>query len=174
LILEERVAFDRELSLISVRDGLGETRFYPLVENVHEDGILRTSRAPAANAPQAVAESYATKLLDELEYVGVLALELFDTNFNLWDGAAATFLQRSLNALNRGAADYADVSADGKMGPRTLMALASFLQTRGRAGETVLLRCVNALQCADYIRQAELNERKESFLFGWVAQRVVI
>ena len=83
LILEERVAFDRELSLISVRDGLGETRFYPLVENVHEDGILRTSRAPAANAPQAVAESYATKLLDELEYVGVLALELFDVDGQL-------------------------------------------------------------------------------------------
>ena len=83
LILEERVAFDRELSLISVRGDLGETRFYPLVENVHQDGILRTSRAPAANAPQAVAESYATKILDELEYVGVLALELFDVGGQL-------------------------------------------------------------------------------------------
>jgi 5-(carboxyamino)imidazole ribonucleotide synthase len=83
LILEERVAFDRELSLISVRGDLGETRFYPLVENVHKDGILRTSRAPAANAPQAVAESYATKILDELEYVGVLALELFDVGGRL-------------------------------------------------------------------------------------------
>jgi 5-(carboxyamino)imidazole ribonucleotide synthase len=82
-ILEERVAFDRELSLIAVRGDLGETRFYPLVENVHKDGILRTSRAPAPNAPQAVAESYATKILDELEYVGVLALELFDVGGQL-------------------------------------------------------------------------------------------
>jgi 5-(carboxyamino)imidazole ribonucleotide synthase len=82
-VLEERVAFDRELSLIAVRGQLGETRFYPLVENVHRDGILRTSRAPAANAPQAVAESYATKILDELEYVGVLALELFDVGGKL-------------------------------------------------------------------------------------------
>ena len=64
LILEERVAFDRELSLISVRGDQGETRFYPLVENVHKDGILRTSRAPTPNAPQAVAESYATKILE--------------------------------------------------------------------------------------------------------------
>ena len=56
----------------------GDTRFWPLVENVHEDGILRTSRAPAANAPQAEAEEYGTRLLDELGYVGVLALELFD------------------------------------------------------------------------------------------------
>ena len=82
-VLEERVAFDRELSLIAVRGQLGETRFYPLVENVHEDGILRTSRAPALDAAQAEAEVYATKILDELEYVGVLALELFDVGGEL-------------------------------------------------------------------------------------------
>ena len=83
MILEERVAFDRELSLIAVRGQLGETRFYPLVENVHRDGILRTSRVPAANANQREAEAYAAKILDELEYVGVLALELFDVGGKL-------------------------------------------------------------------------------------------
>ena len=82
-VLEERVSFDRELSLLAVRGRDGDTRFYPLVENVHEDGILRTSRAPAADAPQAEAEEYATKLLDELGYVGVLALELFDVGGRL-------------------------------------------------------------------------------------------
>jgi 5-(carboxyamino)imidazole ribonucleotide synthase len=83
LILEERVQFDRELSLIAVRGLLGETRFYPLVENVHKDGILRTSRAPAADAPQREAEKYADRILDELEYVGALALELFDVGGQL-------------------------------------------------------------------------------------------
>jgi 5-(carboxyamino)imidazole ribonucleotide synthase len=82
-VLEERVPFDRELSLLAVRGADGDTRFYPLVENVHQDGILRTSRAPAAAAPQAEAEEYATKLLDELGYVGVLALELFDVGGRL-------------------------------------------------------------------------------------------
>ncbi len=82
-VLEERVPFDRELSLLAVRGADGDTRFYPLVENVHEDGILRTSRAPAVNAPQAEAEEYGTKLLDELGYVGVLALELFDVGGRL-------------------------------------------------------------------------------------------
>lgn len=77
-VLEERVSFDRELSLLAVRGREGDTRFWPLVENVHEDGILRTSRAPAGNAPQADAEQYGARLLDELGYVGVLALELFD------------------------------------------------------------------------------------------------
>ena len=82
-VLEERVSFDRELSLLAVRGRDGDTRFWPLVENVHEDGILRTSRAPAADAPRAEAEEYAAKLLDELGYVGVLALELFDVGGQL-------------------------------------------------------------------------------------------
>ncbi len=82
-VLEERVPFDRELSLLAVRGADGDTRFYPLVENVHESGILRTSRAPALDAPQADAEEYATRLLDELGYVGVLALELFDVGGRL-------------------------------------------------------------------------------------------
>jgi 5-(carboxyamino)imidazole ribonucleotide synthase len=77
-VLEERVQFDRELSLLAVRGGDGDTRFWPLVENVHRDGILRTSRVPAVDAPQSAAEEYAARILDQLEYVGVLALELFD------------------------------------------------------------------------------------------------
>ena len=82
-VLEERVAFDRELSLLAVRGRDGDTRFWPLVENVHEDGILRTSQAPAKAAPQAAAEEYGTRLLEELDYVGVLALELFDVDGTL-------------------------------------------------------------------------------------------
>ena len=66
-----------------MRGAGGETAFYPLVENVHAEGILRTSRAPARDAPQAQAEEYATRLLDELGYVGVLALELFDVGGEL-------------------------------------------------------------------------------------------
>ena len=82
-VLEERVPFDRELSLLAVRAADGEARFWPLAENVHEDGILRVSRAPAANAPQAEAEEYGARLLDRLGYVGVLALELFDAGGRL-------------------------------------------------------------------------------------------
>jgi 5-(carboxyamino)imidazole ribonucleotide synthase len=82
-VLEERVSFDRELSLLAVRGARGETRFYPLVENVHADGILRTSRAPAADAPQQQAEEYGARLLDALDYVGVLALELFQAGDGL-------------------------------------------------------------------------------------------
>ncbi|HVM68669.1 MAG TPA: 5-(carboxyamino)imidazole ribonucleotide synthase [Gaiellaceae bacterium] len=82
-IAEGLVRFDRELSLLAVRGRDGDTRFWPLVENVHAGGILRRSTAPAPDAPQALAESYATRLLDELDYVGVLALELFDVGGEL-------------------------------------------------------------------------------------------
>ena len=82
-LVEELVQFDREVSLLAVRGHDGETRFYPLVENLHEGGILRASRAPAADAPQAEAEEYGARLLDALGYVGVLALELFDVGGTL-------------------------------------------------------------------------------------------
>jgi 5-(carboxyamino)imidazole ribonucleotide synthase len=77
-LAEELIPFDRELSLIAVRGRDGESRFWPLAENVHRAGILRVSRAPAVDAPQAEAEELARLLLDELGYVGVLALELFE------------------------------------------------------------------------------------------------
>jgi 5-(carboxyamino)imidazole ribonucleotide synthase len=82
-LAEEVVPFARELSLLAVRGRDGATAFYPLVENVHEKGILRLSRAPAADAPQAEAEGYGRRLLDELDYVGVLALELFEVDGRL-------------------------------------------------------------------------------------------
>ena len=40
-IVEEFISFDRELSIIGVRNKAGETLFYPLVENHHREGILR-------------------------------------------------------------------------------------------------------------------------------------
>jgi 5-(carboxyamino)imidazole ribonucleotide synthase len=82
-LAEELVSFDRELSIVAVRGLDGETRFWPLAENSHRAGILRVSRAPAPAAPQAEAEELAGRLLDELGYVGVLALELFEVEGRL-------------------------------------------------------------------------------------------
>ncbi len=82
-LAEELVRFDRELSIVAVRGRDGETRFWPVSENVHADGILRSSRAPAANARQGEAERLVTLLLDELGYVGVIALELFESDGRL-------------------------------------------------------------------------------------------
>src|SRR5688500_8397381 len=86
LILEGLVPFDRELSIIGVRGRNGQILFYPLVENQHADGILRASYAPAPDLNeglQSIAEDYATRVLESLDYVGVLAIELFQVNAQL-------------------------------------------------------------------------------------------
>ena len=72
--------------MLAVRGLDGTTDCYPLVENVHRDGILRVSRAPApgvADALSGQAATIATKLLDDFDYVGVLAVELFDVDGKL-------------------------------------------------------------------------------------------
>ncbi len=82
LILEGFVRFSRELSMVAVRSQQGDSICYPLVENRHEAGILRVTQAPAAavsSALQAQAEQMVKAIMDELDYVGVMALELFDT-----------------------------------------------------------------------------------------------
>jgi 5-(carboxyamino)imidazole ribonucleotide synthase len=80
LILEGFVAFERELSVIAVRSTSGEVACYPLVENHHAHGILRKTLAPAPATTQELqraANQHIEKLLTHLDYVGVLALELF-------------------------------------------------------------------------------------------------
>jgi len=80
LILEQFVPFSRELSIIAVRSNAGEVRAWPLIENTHSQGILRTSIAPAPNAPAAITEqatSAVRTVMNHLNYVGVLAVEFF-------------------------------------------------------------------------------------------------
>jgi 5-(carboxyamino)imidazole ribonucleotide synthase len=86
LILEKFVKFSRELSILAVRARSGETAFYPLVENHHRGGILRLSLAPAphlADNLQRQAEGAARRVLEALDYVGVLAIELFECDGRL-------------------------------------------------------------------------------------------
>ncbi|MGI9248123.1 MAG: 5-(carboxyamino)imidazole ribonucleotide synthase, partial [Woeseiaceae bacterium] len=78
LIAEQWVPFDYEVSSIGVRNVDGDVRFYALSHNIHKDGILRTSRAPVEDPRLAEkASKYVRLLLEHLDYVGILALELF-------------------------------------------------------------------------------------------------
>ena len=80
LILEGFVPFDRELSLIAVRGRDGQIVTYPLIENTHIEGILHRSVAPAPDLGEELAEraaEFASCVLTELDYVGVLTIEWF-------------------------------------------------------------------------------------------------
>ena len=86
LVAESHVSFERELSVIGVRSADGSRVCYPLTENHHRGGILRASWAPAPALKRALlrtAERYAALVMDRLEYVGVLAIELFESNGRL-------------------------------------------------------------------------------------------
>lgn len=82
-IVEGFVPFDREVSVIAVRSVSGSMAFYPLSENLHRGGILRVARSCAGDPVQSQAEAYVSRLMDALGYVGVLALELFETEGRL-------------------------------------------------------------------------------------------
>jgi 5-(carboxyamino)imidazole ribonucleotide synthase len=82
-LLEGFVPFTGEVSLVTVRGRDGETRCYPLVHNTHVDGILRLSIASTAHPLQALAEDYARRVLEKLDYVGVLAFEFFEVDGGL-------------------------------------------------------------------------------------------
>ncbi|RZV37577.1 MAG: 5-(carboxyamino)imidazole ribonucleotide synthase [Chromatiales bacterium] len=78
LIAEQWIHFDFEVSCIGARNVDGDIVIYPLSRNLHEGGILKTSRSPI-DAPVLAdrAETYVQRMLGHLDYVGVLALELF-------------------------------------------------------------------------------------------------
>lgn len=85
LIAEGFINFEREVSLIAVRGRDGEIVYYPLVENTHHQGILAKTVAPAPNVAHLTqdAQHNIKKILEKLDYVGVLTLELFVTETGL-------------------------------------------------------------------------------------------
>lgn len=78
-IAEQAIPFDEEVSLVGVRNRAGQCVFYPLTLNLHLNGILYASIAPLARLQhlQEQAETMLGKLLNELDYVGVMAMECF-------------------------------------------------------------------------------------------------
>jgi 5-(carboxyamino)imidazole ribonucleotide synthase len=85
-IIEQWIPFNRELSQVSARNSKGEIVHYALTENVHTSGILKQSIAPApdvSDETRAKAQDYITRILTDLDYVGVLAMECFDTGDEL-------------------------------------------------------------------------------------------
>lgn len=97
LIAESFVTFSREVSIIAVRGQNGDVKTWPLAENHHHHGILSHSIVPAPNSAdlQPVAQDYITRLLNHLNYVGVLTLELFVTDKGLYANEMAPRVHNS-------------------------------------------------------------------------------
>jgi len=153
------VNFQREVSVIACRGRDGHTVIYPIVENTHGGGILRQSIAPtpgASSARQEEARRYAGLILNALDYVGVLAIEFFDTGEQLlanemaprvhnsghWtiEGAATSQFEnhlRAITGLPLGATDVHGHAAmvniiGGEPDPGHVLALGAHLHLYGK------------------------------------------
>ncbi len=84
-VLEGFVRFDREISVIAARGLTGEVACFDPGENVHKDGILRTTTVPAQLRPGLRSDAIllAARILGALDYVGVMGVELFVTDAGL-------------------------------------------------------------------------------------------
>jgi len=112
-IAEAMIPFSHEVSLVGARNAAGEKVFYPLTRNWHENGILRASVAgievPALQ--QQHAEAWLSRIMDDQNYIGVMAMECFVVDGDLlvnelaprvhnsghWTQAGATISQFELH-----------------------------------------------------------------------------
>lgn len=169
---------DREAGYVDNPDDLGGPTKYGITEKVARqngyDGPMRD--LPRWKAYEIYEHRYYKDTRFNLiaEVSQAVAEEITDTGVNMGVEVATTFLQRSLNALNRKQADYRDLVVDGRAGPATAGALKAFLDHRGKEGELVILAALNCLQGARYIELCERREANETFLFGWLRHRVTI
>ena len=84
LLLEKYIPFKMEVSVIASRNTKGQIKTYPLVENIHEDNILRETIAPARVTDEITqkAEQIAEKIMMVLKGAGTFGIEMFVTHDN--------------------------------------------------------------------------------------------
>jgi len=104
-IVEKKIPFRRELSIVGARALSGETLFYPLTRNWHVDGILRLSLAPAnaSAALQPHAENTLRRIMEELDFAGVMAVEFFEQDGELLVNEIAPRVHNSGHWTHEGA-----------------------------------------------------------------------
>lgn len=156
-------------------DSGGKT-MYGITEAVANRHKLNVQQLSIADTVGIYEQDYWHPLnLDEVVMLSkTIAEELFDTAVNMGVHRAGEYLQRSLNVLNKKGSWYVDLKVDGDIGSKTLGALKVYLNKRGEKGEGVLLKILNSLQGAFYVRLAERREKDEAFIYGWFDNRVVI
>ncbi len=139
LLLEGFVPFEREVSVLAARGRDGETVFYPLVENHHRDGILRLSRAPCLK-PDLEQEGwdYARRLLERLNYVGLLAIEFFVHEDRLIANEMAPRVHNSGHWTIEGAE-----TSQFENHLRAILGLP--LGPAAAVGQSVMLNCIGAM-----------------------------
>jgi lysozyme family protein len=182
----DAMAFDLEAELVALikreggysndpDDSGGETMYGITAIVARENGYMGTMRdLPVETAKAIYRKRYWTgPRFDQVATLSpAIAIELFDTGVNCGVGKASEFLQLALNAFNMQGTRYPDIQEDGDVGAKTLSALRAFLAWRGMEGERVLVRTLNCLQGARYIDLSQRRSANETFVYGWMLNRV--
>ena len=102
----------------------------------------------------------------------MISAEIFDSSVNIGTRMPSLWLQQLLNVLNNSEAYYKDITEDGVIGKETTSALMAYIDKRGRVGIDVLYNMLNICQGKYYIDLAVKREKDESFIYGWIRNRV--
>ena len=161
-LIEAFVEFERELSIIAVRGRDGETAAYPLVENHHRDGILRLTNAPAPGvdaAMQEAAEAHAHAIMAELDYVGVLAIELFQVGEALLGNEMAPRVHNSGHWTIEGAEtsqfeNHLRAVSGLPLGPTAPLGVSAMVNLIGEMPDLTAVMAVPGAHLHDYGKQA--------------------
>lgn len=130
---------------------------------------------PKATAREIYRREYIQKpgFLSIAEIDPHVAEEVIDSGVNAGQSRAGLWFQQALNVLNRRGADYADVTEDGKIGPRTIAAFQALRRKRGEVvARRLMLRALNGLQFMHYFNLAKGGTKFEDFMVGWVDSRI--
>jgi len=159
------------------KDKGGATRF-GITERVARDhGYMGDMREfPRSLASQIYIKTYYVRpSFDEVALrSSAVAVALMDAGVLCGTARPSEWLQRLLNVLNREQKVYKDIATDGAIGHNTIAALGSFLDTRGQAGEKVLLTGINGLLVNHFVTISEGREANEEFTYGWLLNRTNI
>lgn len=171
------IAFARTLGLEggysnNPNDPGGATK-YGITERVARDNGYQ---GDMRDLPLAVAQKiYRKNYWDSLKldnFVSPLASKIFDAGVNVGTKRVAQWLQTALNAFNNKQQFYSDIVVDGAIGPATIAAYNKLVERRGSSANAVLIKAINCLQGAYYLNLAGDNSKFESFMYGWISNRI--
>lgn len=169
-LLEGFIDFTGEVSLIAVRTKDKQLKFYPLVHNKHYQGVLHLSVASDNHPLQKLAEDYVTRVLEHLDYVGVLAFEFFEVEGGLKANEIAPRVHNSGHWTIEGA-----VSSQFENHIRAIAGLP--LGATAKRDESAMLNFIGRIPPAEQILRIEnchLHDYSKAFKAGRKVGHVTI
>jgi lysozyme family protein len=182
ILKHEGVQFDDEGNPIAGKTGYvnnpddpgGETNYGITQRVARANGYyLQMSEIPYDVVRWIYRKMYWDKLQADMITDDAIAIEMFDTAVNCGVETVVTYLQRTLNVMNKKANLYPDIEADGICGTQTIETLEKALSVEPWY-RLCILRAIDSLQCVRYIGLAERDNKFETFLPGWLRNRVGI